>query len=51
MKVEATDEGIRAMGLRARGTPRVALRLLRRVRDYAQVRANGIIDKNLPKLP
>lgn len=28
-----------------RGTPPVALRLLRRVRDYAQVRANGYIDK------
>lgn len=29
---------------RARGTPRVANRLLKRVRDYAQVRANGVID-------
>jgi holliday junction DNA helicase RuvB len=30
---------------RGRGTPRVALRLLRRVRDYAQVRGNGTIDR------
>jgi len=35
--------------LRARGTPRVALRLLRRVRDFAQVRADGIITKNVAK--
>ena len=38
-----TPEGIHAIALRARGTPRVALRLFRRVRDYAQVRANGKI--------
>ena len=44
MDVEATSEGVQAMGLRARGTPRVALRLLRRVRDFAQVRASGVID-------
>ena len=43
--VEAQDDGIHEIALRARGTPRVALRLLRRVRDYAQVRADGIITK------
>jgi Holliday junction DNA helicase RuvB len=37
------DEGIAEIARRARGTPRVALRLLRRVRDYAQVRAAGAI--------
>ncbi|MEQ8329390.1 MAG: Holliday junction branch migration DNA helicase RuvB [Longimicrobiales bacterium] len=42
--VEATDEGAREIAKRARGTPRVANRLLRRVRDYAQVRADGHID-------
>ncbi|MER3457765.1 MAG: Holliday junction branch migration DNA helicase RuvB, partial [Chloroflexota bacterium] len=36
-------EGITEIARRARGTPRVALRLLRRVRDYAQVRADGAI--------
>ena len=36
--------GIHEVASRARGTPRVANRLLKRVRDYAQVRANGIID-------
>jgi Holliday junction DNA helicase RuvB len=35
--------GIEEIARRARGTPRVALRLLRRVRDYAQVRADGTI--------
>jgi Holliday junction DNA helicase RuvB len=39
--IEAT--GATEIALRARGTPRVALRLLRRVRDYAQVRADGEI--------
>lgn len=39
--VEAT--GTAEIARRARGTPRVALRLLRRVRDYAQVRARGVI--------
>ena len=42
--VETTDEGADELAQRARGTPRVANRLLRRVRDYAQVRADGVID-------
>jgi len=36
-------EGAVEVGRRSRGTPRVANRLLRRLRDYAQVRANGVI--------
>lgn len=43
LEVEIVDEGAREIARRARGTPRVALRLLRRVRDYAQVRAEGIV--------
>ncbi|HEX2908047.1 MAG TPA: Holliday junction branch migration DNA helicase RuvB [Phototrophicaceae bacterium] len=43
LKVEIKPEGTTEIARRARGTPRIALRLLRRVRDYAQVRANGII--------
>jgi len=42
--VEATEEGAMELARRARGTPRVANRLLRRVRDFAQVRAAGVID-------
>ncbi len=41
--VPAQDDGVSEIARRARGTPRVALRLLRRVRDYAQVRAGGEI--------
>ncbi len=38
-------EGVEEIARRARGTPRVANRLLRRVRDYAQVRAGGVITR------
>ncbi len=41
--VAITDDGAATIARRARGTPRIANRLLRRVRDYAQVRADGII--------
>ncbi len=47
LKVEADAAGIMEIAKRGRGTPRVALRLLRRVRDYAQVRANGRITTNV----
>ena len=40
-----TGEGAREIACRSRGTPRVANRLLRRVRDYAEVRASGNIDQ------
>jgi Holliday junction DNA helicase RuvB len=43
MKIEIKPEGTTEIARRARGTPRVALRLLRRVRDYSEVRANGTI--------
>ena len=43
--LEATDDGITEIARRARGTPRVANRLLRRVRDFAQVRAAGKVDR------
>ncbi len=45
LKVSADDAGARVIASRARGTPRVANRLLRRVRDFAQVRAEGRIDE------
>lgn len=43
--VECSTEGAHILAHRARGTPRVANRLLRRVRDFAQVRAEGVITK------
>lgn len=44
LEVEITHDAAREIARRGRGTPRIANRLLRRVRDYAQVRANGHID-------
>jgi Holliday junction DNA helicase RuvB len=43
MGVTTEEDGIEEIAKRARGTPRVALRLLRRVRDFSQVRAAGVI--------
>ncbi len=43
MAVDIDDEGVHELARRARGTPRVANRLLRRVRDFAQVKAQGTI--------
>jgi Holliday junction DNA helicase RuvB len=45
LKVPSDEEGIEEIARRARGTPRVALRLLRRVRDFAQVRSDGAINR------
>ncbi|MFQ5412418.1 MAG: Holliday junction branch migration DNA helicase RuvB, partial [Phycisphaerae bacterium] len=44
LEIVAEEAGLRMIAERARGTPRVANRLLRRMRDYAQVRAEGRID-------
>lgn len=45
LNVEAKEDGLEEIARRARGTPRVANRLLKRVRDYAEVKGNGIITK------
>jgi Holliday junction DNA helicase RuvB len=49
LKVEIDSAGAREIARRSRGTPRVANRLLRRVRDYAQVRANGVITEDVAR--
>ncbi len=49
LNVDSDDSGIKEIASRARGTPRVALRLLRRVRDFAQVRADGHINGRIAK--
>ena len=49
LKVPAEEGGIREIASRARGTPRIVNRLLKRVRDYAQVRANGVITADVAK--
>jgi Holliday junction DNA helicase RuvB len=43
LEVSIEDEGAVAIALRSRGTPRVANRLLKRVRDYAEVRGGGVV--------
>jgi len=43
LNVELSADGAQEIARRSRGTPRIAIRLLRRVRDYAQVRADGRI--------
>lgn len=45
LKIETDEAGAFEIARRSRGTPRVANRLLKRVRDYAQVKASGVIDK------
>ena len=49
LKIETHSDGAREIARRSRGTPRIANRLLRRVRDYAQVKAEGIITKDVAK--
>lgn len=44
LDVEITDEGAREIAGRSRGTPRIANRMLRRVRDVACVKGNGVVD-------
>ena len=47
LNVTMDEDGVEEVARRARGTPRVALRLLRRVRDYAQVRADGHVSRKV----
>jgi len=47
LQVKINGNAIKEISLRSRGTPRVANRLLRRVRDYVQVRADGMINEEL----
>jgi Holliday junction DNA helicase RuvB len=47
LKIDIDEPAIRQLACRARGTPRVANRLLKRVRDYAQVKADGVITESV----
>ena len=49
LKVEMDEAGGFEIANRSRGTPRIANRLLRRVRDYAQVKGRGVIDPEIAK--
>jgi Holliday junction DNA helicase RuvB len=47
--VEAQADGMQEIAMRSRGTPRVALRLLKRVRDFAEVRAGGALTRDVAR--
>lgn len=49
LNVEADGEGVREIACRSRGTPRIANRLLRRVRDFAEVKGNGRITSEIAR--
>ncbi len=49
LQVPITEDGANEIGRRSRGTPRIANALLRRVRDFAQIKGNGTIDSNIAK--
>lgn len=50
LKVPITPEGASEIARRSRGTPRIANALLRRVRDFAQIKGNGTIDREIAKI-
>lgn len=50
MQVPTESTGAREIAMRSRGTPRIANRLLRRVRDYAEVKGNGVINQETARL-
>ncbi len=47
LEVKITDNGAMEIAGRSRGTPRIANRILRRARDYADVKANGVINRDV----
>ncbi len=49
LKIKISNEAAREISMRSRGTPRIANALLRRVRDFAQVKGKGIIDLDITK--
>lgn len=49
LKLEMTDDACKEISRRSRGTPRIANRLLKRVRDFADVEGNGTVDLKLAK--
>lgn len=47
LNIEYEDSGVKEIACRSRGTPRIANRLLKRVRDYAVVKGTGVVDKDI----
>ncbi len=50
LDIEIDSQGLKILSSRCRGTPRIAIRLLRRMRDFAQVKGQGIIDQAIVEL-
>ena len=50
LQVEIDEKGAREIALRSRGTPRIANRLLKRVRDFAEVKGDGVITGNISQV-
>ncbi len=50
MAIQIEEEGAKEISRRSRGTPRIANRLLRRVRDFAQIEGNGVINMSITQL-
>lgn len=50
LDISIDEKGAKEVATRSRGTPRIANRLLKRIRDYAQVKGNGCIDYDIAKL-
>jgi Holliday junction DNA helicase RuvB len=49
LEIALADDGAEEIARRSRDTPRIANRLLRRVRDYAEVKASGLIDRDVAR--
>lgn len=50
LDIDIEEDGARVLASRSRGTPRIANRLLRRTRDFAQVKGNGVITKEIASI-
>lgn len=50
LNIPIESDGAAEIAMRSRGTPRIANRLLKRVRDFAQVKGNGVIDKKIARV-
>jgi Holliday junction DNA helicase RuvB len=47
LNIEIDEKGLRTIATRSRGTPRIAIRLLKRMRDFAQIKGSGVIDSKI----
>jgi len=47
LNIEIDEQGLKTIATRSRGTPRIAIRLLKRMRDFAQIKGSGVIDARI----